>query len=99
MPGLCERLAARDGLVLVDVRQASEWQAGHIPGALHIEAGQLRERKPALDPDTPIAVHCGHHDRSATGLALLEQQGFRNLLLMEGGFSGWQAAGYDVERG
>jgi hydroxyacylglutathione hydrolase len=94
-----ERLAARDGLVLVDVRQDSEWQAGHVPGAVHVEAGRLSEAAPALPPETPMAVHCGHHDRSVTALALLEQRGFRNLLLMEGGFSAWEAAGYEVEQG
>jgi hydroxyacylglutathione hydrolase len=93
-----ERLRAKDGLVVVDVRQANEWQAGHIPGAVHIEAGQLTERGPVVAVDTPIAVHCGHHDRSVTGLALLERQGYRHLLLMEGGLSGWEAAGYEVEQ-
>ncbi len=94
-----ERLHDRDGLVLVDVRQASEWRAGHIPGAVHIEAGQLIQEKPDVPSETPIAVHCGHHDRSVTGLALLERQGFRNLLLMEGGLSAWEAAGLEVKKG
>jgi hydroxyacylglutathione hydrolase len=93
-----ERLRANDGLVVVDVRQANEWQAGHIPGAVHIEAGQLTERGPVVALDTPIVVHCGHHDRSVTGLALLERQGFRHLLLMEGGMSAWEAAGFEVEQ-
>jgi rhodanese-related sulfurtransferase len=66
---------------------------------VHIEAGQLTERGPVVAVDTPIAVHCGHHDRSVTGLALLERQGFRHLLLMEGGMSGWEAAGFEVEPG
>ncbi len=93
-----DRLHAQDGLILVDVRQDSEWRAGHIPGAVHLEAGQLSERAASLPPDAPIAVHCGHHDRSVTGLALLEQQGFRHLQLMEGGFSDWEAAGFEVEK-
>jgi hydroxyacylglutathione hydrolase len=94
-----ERLRANDGLIVVDVRQANEWQAGHVPGAVHIEAGQLTERGPAVAVNTPIAVHCGHHDRSVTGLALLERQGFHHLLLMEGGMAAWAEAGFEVERG
>jgi hydroxyacylglutathione hydrolase len=94
-----ERLRANEGLVVLDVRQANEWQAGHIPGAVHIEAGQLTERRPVVAVDTPIAVHCGHHERSTTALALLERQGFRHLLLMEGGMSAWEAAGFEVEQG
>jgi hydroxyacylglutathione hydrolase len=94
-----ERLRANDGLMVLDVRQANEWQAGHIPGAVHIEAGQLTEQGPVVAVDTPLAVHCGHHDRSVTGLALLERQGFRHLLLMEGGMGAWEKAGYEVEPG
>jgi len=93
------RLGQRDGLAVVDVRQAHEWHAGHIPGALHIDAGELGGHKLDLRPDQPIAVHCGHHDRAATGLALLERRGFRNLLLLDGGLSAWQAAGYATATG
>ena len=92
-----DRLAQRDGLAVVDVRQVHEWNAGHIPGAVHGEAGQLQEQQLELRPDQPIAVHCGHHDRAATGLALLERRGFRNLHLIEGGISAWKTAGYPTE--
>jgi len=94
-----ERLNQRDGLAVVDVRQDSEWQAGHIPGAIHIEGGQLPLANIPLSPDQPIAVHCGHHDRSTTGLALLERRGFKNLMLMEGGMGGWEAAHFEIEPG
>jgi hydroxyacylglutathione hydrolase len=92
-----DRLSRRDGLVVVDVRQDSEWQAGHIPGAIHIEGGQLPHHELKLGPDQPIAVHCGHHERSTTALALLEQRSFKNLMLMEGGMGGWEAAHFEVE--
>ncbi len=94
-----ERLAHPDGLAVLDVRQDSEWQAGHIPGAIHVEGGQLRHSELELAPDQPIVVHCGHHDRSTTGLALLERRGFKNLMLLEGGLDGWQAAHFEVESG
>lgn len=91
------RLAQGDGLAVVDVRQAHEWRAGHIPSALHVDAGQLAEQHLHLRLDQPIGVHCGHHDRAATGLALLERRGFQNLHLIEGGFDAWKKAGYAVE--
>jgi hydroxyacylglutathione hydrolase len=94
-----QRLARRDGLAVLDVRQDSEWQAGHIPGAIHIEAGQLTASSLPLEPDQPIVVHCGHHDRSTTGLALLERRGFSNLMLMQGGMEGWEAARFEMEAG
>jgi hydroxyacylglutathione hydrolase len=94
-----QRLSQRDGLVVVDVRQDSEWRAGHIPGAIHIEGGQLPLANIPLSPDQPIAVHCGHHDRSTTGLALLERRGFKNLMLMESGMGAWEAAHFEIEPG
>jgi hydroxyacylglutathione hydrolase len=94
-----DRLAQRDGLAIVDVRQRHEWQAGHIKGAVHAEAGTLAGQPLELKPDQPIAVHCGHHDRSATGLALLERRGFKNLHLIEGGFGALEQAGLPVESG
>ena len=94
-----ERLTRRDGLAVVDVRQDSEWRAGYIPGAIHVEGGQLPQAHLSLSTNQPIAVHCGHHDRSTTGLSLLEQRGFHNLLLMEGGMDGWEAAHLEIETG
>jgi hydroxyacylglutathione hydrolase len=92
-----DRLAQRDGLAVVDVRQRHEWQAGHIKGAVHAEAGTLAGQPLALKPDQPIAVHCGHHDRAATGLALLERRGFKNLSLIEGRFGALEEAGLPTE--
>jgi hydroxyacylglutathione hydrolase len=49
-----------------------------------------------LAPDGPMIVHCGHADRSTVGVSVLERRGYRNLILLEGGFSHWQAAGYPI---
>jgi hydroxyacylglutathione hydrolase len=84
---------------VLDVRQDAEWRAGHIPGARHIDAGALAVVPPDVARDEPIVVHCGHADRSTVAISLLARQGFRSLALLEGGFSGWQAAGYPTERG
>jgi rhodanese-related sulfurtransferase len=46
-----------------------------------------------------IAVHCGHGERAATAVSLLERQGFRNLALVAGGVPDWERAGGAVERG
>ncbi len=96
---LNRRLGRGDGPVVLDVRQDAEWQAGHLPRAIHIEAGRLpyQEELP-LRKDDPVVVHCGHADRSTVSISILERRGFRNLSLLRGGFSGWQAAGYEVVR-
>lgn len=85
--------------LVLDVRQEDEWQAGHIPGALHIENGRLPYDDLPLSLDQPIAVHCQHQDRSTAGFSVLARRGYRNLMLVEGGFAGWEAAGFEIERG
>jgi len=91
-----------EGLAVLDVRQLSEWQAGHIPGAIHIENGRLPYddlQIAGLPTARPLAVHCAHGSRSMAGVAVLWRRGCRNLIQVEGGFDEWQSAGFEVERG
>ncbi|MCC6179842.1 MAG: MBL fold metallo-hydrolase [Chloroflexi bacterium] len=91
-----ERLERGVPLVVLDVRQDAEWAAGHIGGARQIEAGALATDDHGLPRADQIAVHCGHEQRSATALSVLERHGYTNLNLIEGGWSAWQAAGYPI---
>jgi hydroxyacylglutathione hydrolase len=52
--------------------------------------------QPSVSRNERIIVHCGHADRSTVGLSILERWGYRDLMLLEGGYSGWQAAGYPI---
>ncbi len=81
---------------VLDVRSDAEWRAGHLPRALHIEAERLPTEVLPLTSDSPVIVHCGHADRSTVSVSVLERRGYRNLMLLDGGFSDWQAAGYPV---
>ncbi len=102
MKELHERLKAGEDLMVLDVRQDSEWRAGHLPGALHIENGRLPyDDAPlaALPKDKPIAVHCAHGNRSMAGISVLRRRGYSNLVQVQDGFAKWAAAGYEVERG
>jgi hydroxyacylglutathione hydrolase len=94
-----ERLERSEPLVVLDVRQVAEWTAGHVAGARHVEAGALAADDHGLPRAVPIAAHCGHEQRSATALSVLERHGYTNLHLIEGGWSAWQAAGYPVANG
>ena len=69
-------LVAPDDMVgtVIDVRLRSEFDNGHVPGALNIELGALR---PADVPDGPITVMCGHGERAMTGASLLAARGHR----------------------
>ena len=95
---LADRLGGPNPPLVLDVRQDSEWEEGHIPGAVHIEGGSLPQEAEKLPRARPIAAHCGSHSRSATALSILEQEGFRGLMLIHGGWSAWEKAGYDIER-
>jgi hydroxyacylglutathione hydrolase len=81
---------------VLDVRQDAEWRAGHLAGALHVEAGRLPFAALALPKDEPLVVHCGHADRSTVAVALLQQRGYEQLSLLYGGYSAWEAAGFPV---
>ena len=74
---------------LVDVRQTSEFSAGHIPGAVHVELGSL----PTCHhlPDGPLTVMCEHGSRAMTGASVLERAGHRELSVLVGGPREWSA--------
>jgi hydroxyacylglutathione hydrolase len=99
MRELRERVERGEPLVILDVRQAHEWRAGHLPQAILLEAGDLPRADLNLPPDRALAVHCGHGQRAATAVSLLERRGYRQLALVAGGVDDWQQAGGPVERG
>ncbi|MBI2765527.1 MAG: MBL fold metallo-hydrolase [Chloroflexi bacterium] len=100
--GLTDAAGARrlllEGAVALDVREPNEFADGHIPGARHIPLGELERRADELPRDRPILTTCGHGERSATALSILERLGFGPLTNLGGGFEGWQAAALKVER-
>jgi hydroxyacylglutathione hydrolase len=78
----------RDGRLVVDLRELSEWRAGHLNGAAHHPLGTLSHSVKAMDRSTPLAVHCGGGTRSAIGASLLERMGFSDVIDLAGG---WEA--------
>jgi len=89
---------AAGGVTVIDVRNATEWAGGHLPGAIHIPLGYLAERCRSL-PAQPIVVQCQGGARSAIAASLLERLGVPNVTNLTGGFSAWAAAGLPVEGG
>ena len=88
------RQALLDGAVALDVREPAEVAAGRIEGALHIALGSIEAHLDRLPKDRPILAYCGHGERSATALSLLERSGFSQLLNLNGGINAWRDAGY-----
>ena len=87
-----------DGVLVVDVRAASEWESGHIPGAVHRFLGSLPETAAGLPHDQPIVLQCAGGSRSMIAASLLAARGFTNVSNLAGGFDAWRAAGRPVER-
>jgi hydroxyacylglutathione hydrolase len=76
---------------VLDVRQEAEFQAGHLPDAVHVELGALAAGADRL-PDTPTVVMCGHGERAAGAASLLERAGHRDLAVLLGGPQEWARA-------
>jgi len=81
-----------DGVMVLDVRQESEWAEGHVPGAMHIELGALRDRVDEL-PAGRVVAHCMHGQRSTTAASVLERAGRLDVAVFTRGPDQWTAAG------
>lgn len=86
-------------IYVLDVRKATEYADGHVPGARHIHAGYLREHLDELPRDRDIAVMCAAGARSTIACSVLAREGFTNLFNVTGGFDAWNAAGYEKRTG
>jgi phage shock protein E len=94
---LSARRASGDAPVVIDVRSAEEYAAGHIPGAVNIPYDQVAERISEVDAPHGVALYCMVGPRARKGEAALLGAGFTSVLHLEGGFAAWQAAGLPVE--
>jgi hydroxyacylglutathione hydrolase len=83
--------------LVLDVRQRDEYERGHVPGAVHLMAGDVPERLGTLPKDRPIIVMCAAGYRSSVAASLLHQAGFEDVTWVSGGVPAWRAAGYPLE--
>jgi len=89
------------GVTIVDVREQHEWEAGHIPGAVHVPRGHLESRIEGVAPDRSqkIVLYCASGQRSALAADTLEQlMGYEDVSSMNGGFTLWKDRGYDFDK-
>jgi hydroxyacylglutathione hydrolase len=84
---------------ILDVRAQSEYEAEHIPGALHIHLGQIAQRLREIPDDEPLAVQCSSGTRSQMVASILHKHGYTNIVNMAGGLDAWKKAKLPVERG
>ncbi|MDQ2950922.1 MAG: MBL fold metallo-hydrolase [Chloroflexota bacterium] len=88
---------ADEGAVLLDVRERSEWEDGHAPGAVHIPYEQLESRLAELPGQKEIVAYCASGVRSSLAVSLLERSG-RSAANLRGGFKAWVRAALPIVR-
>jgi len=89
------------GATVLDVREPSEFDAGHLPNAVHIPRGLLEfmvGNHPALqDTSATIVVYCKNGGRSTLATDLLKRMGFDQAVMLGGGFDNWSGTVHKVE--
>jgi len=85
--------------LLVDVRESYEWEAGHLPGAIHVPRGHLESQIENAAPDRsrPIVLYCASGIRSVFAAQTLAEMGYIDVVSMTGGFQGWKSQGLPWE--
>ena len=97
---VAEAAKLRDqGAFILDVREPSEWDELHIPGATLIPLGTLPNELARIPKDKTVVVVCRTGRRSAQGRDILLNAGFENVTSMAGGVTEWKASGYPIETG
>jgi molybdopterin/thiamine biosynthesis adenylyltransferase/rhodanese-related sulfurtransferase len=85
----------RGDVAIVDVREASEWDQGHVPGAVHISKSYIEQQIEAAVPDRskPVVLYCAGGVRSLFAAETLQELGYTDVASMSGGFQGWKSQG------
>ncbi len=94
------RLDGGERFHLIDVREHEEWARGHLPHATHLCKGIIERdiERIVPDRDADIVLYCGGGYRSALAADNLRQMGYARVVSMDGGWRGWNEAGYPVVR-
>ena len=99
-PSVVSEVLGSADVVIVDVREQEEWEAGHIPGAAFVTRGHLESRieGAAPDRDKRVILYCASGNRSALAARTLRDDlGYKNVESMTGGYTLWKDRGYEVD--
>jgi rhodanese-related sulfurtransferase len=99
-PAAAAAKSQRDDVVLIDVREESEWRQGHAQNATHLSRGVIEVEIEEKVPDTKrsIICYCGGGGRSALVTESLQKMGYENVFSIAGGFGAWKEAGLPTNR-
>jgi rhodanese-related sulfurtransferase len=100
MAGYQRMRASGEPHLLVDIREESEWAAGHAAGAVHLGKGIIERDIESKVPDKEktLVLYCGGGFRSALSADALQKMGYRNVISLDGGWRAYQASGLPVEK-
>ena len=90
-------MMSQNGLQILDVREAADYERGHVSGALNLPITQLELNLSELDTGRSLVLMCAEGHRSSAAASLLARRGFHKLCFVAGGTSAWIKAGYPVE--
>ncbi|HEX5159204.1 MAG TPA: MBL fold metallo-hydrolase [Ktedonobacterales bacterium] len=86
-----QRLADHEPLAVLDVRDETEWESGHIPGSHHIHIGDLMQHLHEIPPDMPVATICRSGHRAAMAASIVAALGRETVAVRRGGVPDWLA--------
>jgi len=84
-----KELDQKKGMVLLDVRTDKEYEAGHIPGSVHIPLSEIGDKIKKLKKDKDLVVYCQSGNRSIWAIKRLMGMGYKNLYNLKGGYNAW----------
>jgi rhodanese-related sulfurtransferase len=95
-----QKLDRGEKLLLVDVREESEFAKDHLPGAIHLGKGVIERdvEKRVPDLNAPMVLYCGGGFRSALAADNLQKMGYTNVMSMDGGVREWREKNYPMTR-
>ena len=93
------RMDRGEKILLVDVREESEYAKDHLPGAIHLGKGIIERDIEARVPElnTEMVLYCGGGFRSALAADNLQKMGYTNVISMDGGIRDWREKGFPLE--
>ncbi len=96
--GLKKSLLENPQILLVDVREPSEYQSGHIPNAINIPLRRLTQNLDKIPHDRPVVLYCSSGYRSAMGVMALHLLDYENVQGFPPSFAGWKMAGEAISK-
>ncbi|MEX0648330.1 MAG: rhodanese-like domain-containing protein [Balneolaceae bacterium] len=94
-----KKLKSGDDFVLIDTREAHEFEAGRLPGAKHLSKGVIERDIEENVPDRAkeMVLYCGGGYRSALAADNLQKMGYKNIKSLAGGWREWNESGFETE--